>query len=180
MFTWCGRGGQPPAAGSNPYSRPRRALVLAPPRPGGSVQASTSPTEAQAGIEQCPGQASGRGGQGTLAPLLRRVNQCSGPPSAERGPVPPFMRAPAAQAERDRAEGRRAPAVCPIGQCSVPLGVHGRRSPNAVRRGAAGYGRLPAVCRSTEPGPRPCPAPSSVPGPQPDRREQLQDMLGFP
>ncbi|KAJ1175821.1 hypothetical protein NDU88_001106 [Pleurodeles waltl] len=34
--------------------------------------------------------------------------------------------------------------------------------------------------RSTEPGPRPRPAPCSTPGPQQDRRDQLWDMLGFP
>ncbi|KAJ1186355.1 hypothetical protein NDU88_003137 [Pleurodeles waltl] len=142
MFTWCGRGGQPLAAGSNPYSRPRRALVLAPRRPGGTVQASSSPTEAQAGIKRRPGQASGRGGQGALALLFRRVSRCSGPPSAEQGPVPPVTRALGPGHTGRTRPGRGAEGA--RGALDKAVFSSTGWSPNAVRRGAAGYSRLSA------------------------------------
>ncbi|KAJ1155046.1 hypothetical protein NDU88_007782 [Pleurodeles waltl] len=136
-------GEQSPTAGRSTCSRPRRALILVPPRAVDRVQPSPSPTEALAENEWHLDQVSARGGPGTLALLLYGVNRCSGPQSAERGPIPPAARAPGAQAECGQAKGRRALESRSGSRHTAPPGVDGCWSPNAVWWGAADFGRLP-------------------------------------
>ncbi|KAJ1088016.1 hypothetical protein NDU88_001175 [Pleurodeles waltl] len=120
-------GEQSPTEGRNPCSRPRRALILAPPRAGDRVQASPSPTEAPAENERHLDQVSARGGPGTLAPLLYGVDRCSGPQSAERGPIPP-----AAHALGPGRPGRARPGRGTEG-ARVALGKAAHSSPGSRR-----------------------------------------------